>query len=118
MPSSSPVSLLAVGAALPELRVDAADIAAAWGGRARARVALVIASDATVPGPGTAIEARTGAGAAAFVLSSEPGPGRLTVRTARTLPVLDRYRGDRETVSRDTYDPRLFREEVFLPETM
>jgi hydroxymethylglutaryl-CoA synthase len=29
--------------------------------------------------------------------------------------VLDRYRGDREPATRDLYDPRLFREEIFLP---
>ena len=33
----------------------------------------------------------------------------------RTHPFLDRYRGDGETMTRDLYDPRLFREEIFLP---
>ena len=33
-----------------------------------AQIALVVASDALRPGPGTAFEARCGAGAAAFVL--------------------------------------------------
>src|SRR5207237_1166942 len=56
-----------------------------------------------------------GAGAAAFVLAPEGGAAALTTRVSRTWPVLDRYRGDGEAVTRDLYDPRLFREEVFLP---
>ena len=31
-------------------------------------------------------------------------------------PLLDRYRGDGESATRDLYDPRLFREEMFLPD--
>lgn len=81
-----------------------------------ARVALVIASDAVRPGPGTGFEARCGAGAAALVLAVD-GPTHATIgtRVTRTRPFLDRYRGDGEIDNRDLYDPRLFREEIFLP---
>jgi hydroxymethylglutaryl-CoA synthase len=85
-----------------------------------ARIALVIASDALRPGPGTGFEARCGAGAAALVLTtgtnadSEPG-AVIGTRVTRTRPFLDRYRGDGETDNRDMYDARLFREEIFLP---
>lgn len=80
-----------------------------------ARVALVVASDALVPGPGTGFEERSGAGAAAYVLTDEDGAASIGARVTRTHPHLDRYRGDREPATRDLYDPRLFREEVFLP---
>ena len=80
-----------------------------------ARVALVVASDATRPGPGTTFEARSGAGAAAFVLTSDGGSGTIGARVTRTRPFLDRYRGDGEHDNRDLYDARLFREEIFLP---
>jgi 3-hydroxy-3-methylglutaryl CoA synthase/uncharacterized OB-fold protein len=80
-----------------------------------ARVALVITSDALVPGLGTGFEARCGAGAAAVVLAAEGGSAAITARVTRTQPLLDRYRGDTETATRDLYDPRLFREEMFLP---
>jgi hydroxymethylglutaryl-CoA synthase len=77
--------------------------------------ALVIVADAIVPGLGTSLEQRTGAGAVAFVLAPDGGAGRLVGRVTRAQPVLDRYRGDLEDATRDLYDPRLFREEVFLP---
>ena len=80
-----------------------------------ARVAVVVVSDALVPGLGTAFEARCGAGAAALVLTATEGPATLGVRVTRLHPLLDRYRGDGETATRDLYDPRLFREEMFLP---
>lgn len=81
-----------------------------------ARVALVVAADALVPGTGTGYEARAGAAAAAMVLvSEEQGSAALTARVTRTQPVLDRYRGDREATTRDLYDSRLFREEIFMP---
>ena len=67
------------------------------------------------PGLGTAFEAWAGAGAAAFVLRAGDGPAALAHRATRGRPVLDRYRGDREPATRDLYDPRLFREEIFLP---
>lgn len=84
------------------------------------RLALVVVSDAVVPGLGTAGEARCGAGAAALVLAAGDGiagrdPGRLCARSSRSRPVLDRYRGDGERGLRDTYDARLFREQIFLP---
>ncbi len=85
-------------------------------GAGSARVALVIASDAVRPGPGTGFEARCGAGAAALVLTVDgPGHATLGTRVTRTRPFLDRYRGDGETDNRDMYDGRLFREEIFLP---
>jgi len=84
-------------------------------GAGSARVALVVVSDAPVPGPGTAYEARAGAGAAALLLVSFGGNASLGARVTRSHPFLDRYRGDREHEIRDLYDPRLFREEVFLP---
>ena len=83
-----------------------------------ARVAVVIASDAVRPGPGTGFEARAGAGAVAYVLGTdEPGAGAASIgaRVTRTRPFLDRYRGDGEVDNRDLYDARLFREEIFLP---
>ncbi|MCU1462744.1 MAG: hydroxymethylglutaryl-CoA synthase family protein, partial [Acidimicrobiales bacterium] len=81
-----------------------------------ADVVLVIASDAVVPGLGTTLEGRTGAGAVALVLAGAGGSAALTQRSTRTRPVLDRYRGDAERGLRDVYDGRLFREEVYLPE--
>ena len=85
-------------------------------GAGSARVALVVVtSDALVPGLGTGFEARCGAGAAAVVLAAEGGTAAITARVTRTQPLLDRYRGDGESATRDLYDPRLFREEMFLP---
>jgi hydroxymethylglutaryl-CoA synthase len=80
-----------------------------------ARVAMVVAADALVPGLGTAYEERAGAGAAALVLVSEGGNASMAARITRTHPFLDRYRADAEFATRDLYDGRLFREEVFLP---
>jgi hydroxymethylglutaryl-CoA synthase len=90
---------------------------AAWDAVAAgsAGVALVVAADALRPGLGTAFETRAGAGAAALVLRAGDGPATLRRRVSLTRAVLDRYRGDRETATRDLYDPRLFREEIFLP---
>jgi hydroxymethylglutaryl-CoA synthase len=80
-----------------------------------AQVVLVIASDARRPGLGTGFEARSGAGAAALVLANTGGTASLGARVTRTRPFVDRYRGDGEDNVRDLYDPRLFREEIFLP---
>ncbi len=83
--------------------------------------ALVVASDAVLPGTGTAVERATGAGAAAFLLEPEAaGPDDassliITIRASRSVPVLDRYRGEAQPEVGDLYDPRLFREEVLLP---
>ncbi len=82
-----------------------------------ARVALVIASDALRPGIGTGAESRCGAGAAAMVIAAEGGAGTIGARITRHRPVVDRYRGDAESETRDLYDGRLFREEIFLPLT-
>ncbi len=94
-----------------EARLGAADAV----GAGSARVALVVVSDAIVPGLGTGFEARAGAGAAALVLVSHGGSASFGPRVTRTHPYLDRYRGDGEPATRDLYDARLFREEVFLP---
>jgi hydroxymethylglutaryl-CoA synthase len=105
--------LLAAGSAHAgmEALIAAADAVAAGS----ARIALVVASDALRPGPGTSFEARCGAGAAAVVLGIDDGPATLGARVTRTRPFLDRYRGDGELDNRDLYDARLFREEIFLP---
>jgi len=90
-------------------------------GAGSARIALVVASDAVRPGPGTGFEARCGAGAAALVLAIDTldhapgGTATIGARVTRTRPFLDRYRGDGELDNRDLYDARLFREEIFLP---
>jgi hydroxymethylglutaryl-CoA synthase len=82
----------------------------------RARDVVVVASDDVLPGLGTAYERRAGAAAAAVVLSaSGEGGAALDQRTTHSVPVLDRYRGSAEPYTRDTYDPRLFREQTFLP---
>ena len=80
-----------------------------------ARVALVVTADALVPGAGTSFEERAGAGAAAVVLGAEGGGASLAARVTRTHPFLDRYRSDADDGTRDLYDARLFREEIFLP---
>lgn len=105
-------------------------LVSAWDALAagHARVALVVASDALVPGLGTAGEVTTGAGAAAFVLAGVPAagssppdsngagpPARLVSRAARWMAVVDRSRADDQSATGDVYDGRLFREEVFLP---
>ncbi|MGZ6973286.1 MAG: OB-fold domain-containing protein [Acidimicrobiia bacterium] len=105
----------ALTAGSPHAGMDAVLAAADAIGAGSARVALVITSDALVPGLGTGFEARCGAGAAALVLAAEGGPAVITARVTRTQPLLDRYRGDAEAATRDLYDPRLFREEMFLP---
>ncbi len=99
-----------------EALLGAADAIAAGS----ARVALVVAADALRPGIGTSFETRAGAGAAAYILTSADVSGGeagalIGARVTRTYPLLDRYRGDAELATRDVYDPRLFREEIFLP---
>jgi 3-hydroxy-3-methylglutaryl CoA synthase/uncharacterized OB-fold protein len=104
-------------------------VVGAWDALAagHARFALVVTSDALVPGLGTAGETTTGAGAAAMVLGALPdasnGPStngsspaaRLVARTTRAMPAVDRYRADGQDATGDVYDARLFREEVFVP---
>jgi hydroxymethylglutaryl-CoA synthase len=80
-----------------------------------AQRALVVAADAVIPGPGTPFESRAGAGAVALLLSAAAGPATVGARVTRSRPFLDRYRGDDELATRDVYDARLFREEVFVP---
>jgi len=105
----------ALASGSPHAGVEALLAAADAVGAGTAQVALVVVSDAIVPGLGTPFEARAGAGAAALVLVSHGGGASLGPRVTRTHPYLDRYRGDGEAVTRDLYDGRLFREEVFLP---
>jgi hydroxymethylglutaryl-CoA synthase len=107
-------------------------LVAAWDAVASgaAPVALVVASDALLPGLGTGFEPRCGSGAAALVLGASGASGAsgdtadtgdtaggatLVRRVTRSHPVVDRYRGDGEPGTREAYDARLFREEVFLP---
>lgn len=80
----------------------------------RAGIALVVTSEATRPALGSANELAAGAGAVAVVLGRE-GPGRLDSVVSVSEPLLDRYRGDDESETRDSYDPRLVREESYLP---
>ncbi len=77
--------------------------------------ALVIASDAVSPAVGGAFEAIAGAGAVALVLSRTGGAAHVTGAGSTWAPVLDRYRGDSEDETRESYDGRLFREQIFLP---
>jgi len=81
----------------------------------RVHTALVVTSDALLPATGTGHETSAGAGAAAVVLQSDSGPARLVRSAHRWEPRLDRYRGDREAETRETYDGRLFREQAYLP---
>jgi len=93
-------------------------LVAAWDAVAAGAVgvALVVASDALVPGPGTGAEKSTGAGAVALVVSGPTGaPARLVARATRVRPLLDRYRGDGQAGTGDPYDPRLYRERELLP---
>jgi hydroxymethylglutaryl-CoA synthase len=93
-------------------------LCAAWDSVAagHTRLALVVVSDALVPGLGTASETTYGAGAVALVLGPADGaPAVLRARATRSVPVLDRYRADGASAGGDPYDPRLFREEVYLP---
>ncbi len=81
----------------------------------RLTTTLVVMSDAVNPAVGGSLEAVAGAGAVAVVVSST-GPGaRITGAGSAWAPVLDRYRGDSEDETRDAYDGRLFREQIFLP---
>ena len=81
----------------------------------RVATALVVLADAVLPATGSGHEIAAGAGAVALVLSAAEGPAGLEQVALSWQPVLDRYRGDREPETRDAYDGRLFREEVYLP---
>ncbi len=76
--------------------------------------ALVVTSDAARPALGSANELAAGAGAAAVVLGRS-GAARIDSVVGVSEPLLDRYRGDDESETRDTYDSRLVREEAYLP---
>jgi hydroxymethylglutaryl-CoA synthase len=106
-------ALLAAGA--PDAGLQA--LAAAWDAVAAGRldVALAVASDAVVPGPGTTFEARTAAGAAAFVLAADGGPATLLERANASRAVADRVRPRAAAATRDVYDQRLVREQAYLP---
>jgi len=105
----------AVTAGSPHAGIEA--LLSAWDAVAAGTVdvALVVNSDALVPGAGSGFEPACGAGAAAVVLTQGEGPALLTGRTSRWMAALDRYRGDGEAETRDHYDGRLVRDEVFLP---
>lgn len=94
-----------------EALLAAADAVAAG----RVTNALVVTSDDLLPLLGSGLETATGAAAAAVVLRAGDGPAVLGPSRTRWMPTLDRYRGDREAETRDAYDGRLFREEVFVP---
>ena len=51
------------------------------------------------------------------MIAASGGAGTIGARITRHKPVVDRYRGDADTETRDLYDGRLFREEIFLPLT-
>ncbi len=95
--------------------IDALLAAADALGSGRVDAAVVVTSDALRPALGSGHEASAGAGAAALVLSRGDGPARLDSVVSRAEPTLDRYRGDDETETRDTYDGRLIREQAYLP---
>lgn len=104
--------LLCTGSAHAGMEAFLAGVDAVTAGSAR--WALVVASDAIVPGAGTALEARCGAGAAALVLGPR-GPAGVGVRVTRSAPFLEQWRGDGEAATRDVYDPRLVRDVAVLP---
>lgn len=81
----------------------------------RAETALVVAAEDLRPALGGGLETATGSAAVAYVLVAGDGPAAVGAPTSQWMPALDRYRGDGEAGTRDAYDGRLFREEVFLP---
>ncbi|MCP4436554.1 MAG: hypothetical protein GY812_13795 [Actinomycetia bacterium] len=99
----------------PHSGVDALLAAADAVAAGRVRTALVVASEALRPALGSGHETAAGAGAVALVLRRDGAGARLDSVASRFEPLLDRYRGDDETETRDTYDSRLVREEAFMP---
>lgn len=81
----------------------------------RVRTALVVAADDLRPALGGGLETAAGSAAVAYVLAAGDHPATLGPPTSRWMPALDRYRGDGEDGTRDAYDGRLFREQIFLP---
>ena len=81
-----------------------------------ARRALVVVSEDPRPGLGSAWERQASAAAVALLVEpGDAGPAVLASRLTRSDPVLDRYRGADERETRDVYDARLYREEIFVP---
>jgi len=109
-----PQSEAALLSGSPHAGIDALLAAADAVKSGRVSTALVVASDSLLPALGSGLEAASGAGAVAVLLAAE-GPARLSQVSTQWSPVLDRYRGDLETETREVYDGRLFREQVFLP---
>jgi hydroxymethylglutaryl-CoA synthase len=107
----------AVNAGSPHAGVEALLAAADAVAAGTVERALVVTSDALLPGTGTTLEPACGAAATAVLLGPDPGdaPAVLGDSASRWIAAIDRYRGDREDTTRDVYDGRLFREEVFLP---
>jgi hydroxymethylglutaryl-CoA synthase len=99
----------------PHSGLDALLAAADAVAAGRVTTALVVGGDALLPGAGSGFEAACGAGAVAVIVQAGDGPAIVGRSATRHEPVLDRYRGDREDETRDVYDGRLFREEIFLP---
>ncbi len=110
-----PSAIGALVSGSPHCGLDALFAAADAIAAGSARRALVVVSDALRPGLGTSFEARCGSGAAAILLGAEGGSAVIGSRVTEARPLLDRYRGDVELDTRDLYDGRLFREEIFLP---
>ena len=101
----------------PHAGIDAFDAACDAVGSSRITTALVVCSDALLPGLGSGFETACGAGAVAMLLEQGEGGAVVVERSRSFEPFLDRYRGDREDETRDVYDGRLFREQIFLPLT-
>jgi hydroxymethylglutaryl-CoA synthase len=112
-----PATVGAVTAASPHAGVEALLAAADAVAAGTVDRALVVTSDALLPGTGTTLEPVCGAAATAVLLGPDAGdaPAVIGPRAGRWIAALDRYRGDHEDTTRDVYDGRLFREEVFLP---
>jgi hydroxymethylglutaryl-CoA synthase len=107
----------AVAAGSPHAGVEALLAAADAIAAGTVRRAIVVTSDALLPGTGTSLEPVCGAAATAVLLGPDEdgAPALLGPRASRWMAALDRYRGDHEDTTRDVYDGRLFREEIFLP---
>ena len=80
-----------------------------------AHVALVVVSDALVPGLGTGFEARCGAGRPRWSSRPTAAPPRSLLASHGPSPCSTGTAVTESPTTRDLYDPRLFREEMFLP---
>lgn len=94
-------------------------LGAAWHAVASKAVgaSLVVVSDALTPGLGTVAERTTGAGSVALLVGPVGDECPVTVRrfSVASRPLLDRYRGDSQSTTRDPYDFRLYREQELIP---